>query len=260
MFASSSTSADPQHQAGPTFTNERAYLADRVVRDIAPSLSGRPQDQEMAEKMAWRMVRSYAPTSEAQVLGAARAISLSLVQLDLLRESTNRDLTPAMKLRFINAAVSVGREVRGTEQALERRQRSDEFKPAKDVTPESEPVENEAELLAAVQAMAEEQFRLSMRQNLEEAAREVARYESDPEEDVPAPEPDESAAEPAPAAGSAPHPQAVGWDGRGSLLAYMQRMQAAAQENAASEEATNPVVRKAGAGSVPDVRKAAGPG
>ena len=160
-------STEPQRQtrrnADPTFEDEAIYLLNRIAEDIAPHLAERPQDRLMALQMAWRTVKSYAPGSEAEVLAAGRIVSMSFVQMDLLRETTKRDLTPAMKLRLVRGAVSLNREICQNERLLDRRQRVEERRPARELSPEPARVSRGSGNEAATQALAEqamEEFRL----------------------------------------------------------------------------------------------------
>src|ERR1700722_11506619 len=50
----------------PTFKDEKLYLVARIADDSAPNLADRAEDRDMACQMAWRIVRSYAPTTEAE--------------------------------------------------------------------------------------------------------------------------------------------------------------------------------------------------
>src|SRR4051812_49406249 len=71
--------------AEPTFPTDNAYLLIRIAGDLAPNLADKPQDQAAALRMAWQMVKAYHPGNEADVTTAARIVSLSMTQLDLLR-------------------------------------------------------------------------------------------------------------------------------------------------------------------------------
>ncbi|MBS0641946.1 MAG: hypothetical protein JSS43_18940 [Proteobacteria bacterium] len=125
--------------AEPTFTTEKPYLLARIAGDLAPTLADKPADRTHALQMAWRIVRSYQPATEAEVLGAARIASLSMMQLDLTREATQQaDLTPTMKLKFARTVVALNSAVSQTERSLDRRQRVEERRPL-----DQQPVEPE---------------------------------------------------------------------------------------------------------------------
>src|ERR1700733_13812352 len=96
---------DADSVPAPAFNDEKLYLVARIADDIAPTLADRAEDRDMACRMAWRIVRSYAPTAEGEVLSAASIVSLSLTQLDLLRASASSDLTATLKLKLIGTAV-----------------------------------------------------------------------------------------------------------------------------------------------------------
>ena len=155
-------SADPQQKPGrhsePTYPDQDMYLLTRIAEDIAPYLAERPQDRINAMQMAWRMVKSYAPASEAEVLNAGRIVSMSLVQLDLLRETTKRDLTPALKLQYVRAAVALNREISQTERLLERRQRGQERQPARQFSPAPDRVSRASDNGAVAQMIAEQEM------------------------------------------------------------------------------------------------------
>ena len=112
--------ADSVHT--PAFNDEKLYLVARITDDIAPNLADRAEDRGMACQMAWRMVRSYAPTSEGEVLSAARIVSLPLTQLDLLRAAASSDLTATLKLKLLGTAVALNRSITQAERALSRSQ------------------------------------------------------------------------------------------------------------------------------------------
>jgi hypothetical protein len=113
-----------------TFDDEKLYLVARIAEDLAPNLATRPQDHGMACQMAWRLVRSYAPSCEAEVLCAARIASLSLTQLEMLRASASPDLTAALKLKLVSTAVALNRSITQAERALARSQRSEDVRRA----------------------------------------------------------------------------------------------------------------------------------
>src|SRR5579871_6093793 len=119
--------ADSVH--APAFNDEKLYLVARIAEDIAPNLADRAEDRGMACQMAWRIVRSYAPTSEGEVLSAARIVNLSLTQLDLLRAAASSDLTATLKLRLLGTAVALNRSITQAERALSRAQRTEEVRP-----------------------------------------------------------------------------------------------------------------------------------
>jgi len=114
----------------PTFDDEKLYLVARIAEDLAPNLATRPQDHGMACQMAWRLVRSYDPSCEAEVLCAARIANLSLTQLEMLRASANPDLTATLKLKLVGTAVALNRCITQAERALARSQRSDDVRRA----------------------------------------------------------------------------------------------------------------------------------
>ncbi len=118
--------ADSVHT--PAFNDEKLYLVARIADDIAPTLADRAEDRDMACRMAWRIVRSYAPTSEGEVLSAARIVSLSLTQLDLLRAAASSDLTATLKLKLLGTAVALNRSITQAERALSRSQRGEEVR------------------------------------------------------------------------------------------------------------------------------------
>jgi len=123
-----------------SFNDEKLYLVARIADDIAPTLADRAEDRDMACRMAWRMVRSYDPATEGEVLSAARIVSLSLTQLDLLRAGASSDLTATVKLRLIGTAVALNRSITQAERALARSQRTGEVRrPKLPIPDEKEP-------------------------------------------------------------------------------------------------------------------------
>lgn len=122
------TAPDADSVHTPTFNDKKLYLVTRIAEDLAPNLADCPNDRGMACQMAWRLVRSYKPTSEDEVLNAARIASLSLTQLEVLRAAAGANLTAALKLKLIGSAVALNRSITQAERALARSQRSEEVR------------------------------------------------------------------------------------------------------------------------------------
>ena len=250
--------------AEPTFPDERSFLLVRIAGDLAPHLADKPQDRSLAMNMAWRMVKAYHPCSEAEVTGAARIVSLSMTQLDLLRDATQADLTPAMRLRFVQVAVNVNRAIGQNERALERQQRAEERRAVTRQALAPERVNrstNEDALREAMMddAMEECSLMRAVHQQGVEAARSAEAADAAPPTQAAEPaqaDPADPAATEAPLAPQ-PDPAAmVAAFARQATHSYAQRHQAPRAEAATPSHGPRP----AGAGSSAATARAAGPG
>jgi hypothetical protein len=142
----------------PSFDDEKVYLVNRIAGDIAPHLALKPEDQTNARIMGWNLVAAYSPQTEAEALHAGRIVCLSFAELGLLRDASAPNIAPALKLKYVAAAVSLNRTISESERVLERHKRAwkeearpvDRLKP----TPRDPEVDAQIEALTA-QAMAD---------------------------------------------------------------------------------------------------------
>jgi hypothetical protein len=249
--------------AEPTYPNDNAYLMMRIAGDLAPNLSDKPQDHAPALRMAWKMVQAYHPGDESEATAATRIVALSMTQLDLLRECTKPDLTPAMKLRTINAAVRINREINQTDRALQRRQLAEERRPIAQQPVEPERSNRSSNKPAVDEAMIAEALREAARMDAhrrQQAAATSAQAEPvrpEPPLSKPVAHPAEPAAPPAGQAATSPHAAEA-------ARAFFRRTEDAHANHhaalAAAAAARGQGLRTPGAGSPPPSAKAAAPG
>ena len=142
----------------PSFDDEKIYLVNRIARDIAPHLASKPEDQTNARIMGWNLVAAYSPQTEAEALHAGRVVCLSFAELGLLRDARAPGLAPALKLKYVAAAVSLNRTICESERLLERHKRAwkEEARPVERLKPMPRDPEVDAQIEAlTAQAMAD---------------------------------------------------------------------------------------------------------
>ncbi|MFO1025245.1 MAG: hypothetical protein U1E70_08695 [Acetobacteraceae bacterium] len=259
--------------AQPTFTDEKTYLIARVAGDLAPTLADKPQDRNAAMQMAWRMVKAYHPSSEAEVIAGARIASMSMLQLDLGRDATQPELTLAMKLQCSRAVVSLSRAIAEAEDGLARRQLAEErrWRAQPPVEPErTNPTSSQEAVDDATVEQMMEQIDI-LRATVQQYYPTDAIPPPDPDPAVPASPAADPDAPPSPVADPVeppaprtappkpPYPTGAAPFARAVAAAHAQH-HAALRAAAAAPQTARPAGRQAGAGSPPPGSLAAGPG
>lgn len=98
----------------------------RIIGDLAPKFLNDPTQVPLARGMALHAVMSYLPEEDADWFSAADVVSFSLASLDLLKDATVLEMSPAMKLRFVGRAIQASRMARDAETMLQKRRKERE--------------------------------------------------------------------------------------------------------------------------------------
>jgi hypothetical protein len=105
-----------------TWDEDKAYLVMRMAEDIGSHFQFGPGDRTVSRVVTWKVIASYAPACEAEVLDAARVVSLSLFELDLMREAARPGTDLETKLRIAASVVSLDKAACQSAGVLARRQ------------------------------------------------------------------------------------------------------------------------------------------
>jgi hypothetical protein len=121
-----------------------SLFMQHIIRVLLPYFSLCTRDLDAAAADIVETLESYGVRTRAEFIKATQIIAISMVTLETLAESTSKDLSPSLRVRYRGCANSLTRSTITCEKALERRLAGDA--PAK---PANEPAMDSQEPAAA---------------------------------------------------------------------------------------------------------------
>jgi hypothetical protein len=123
LFAPPPPGTDPEQHALAIRQKCRGVIYRRIVSDLGPKFLIDPAQQELARCTALHAVYSFMPECDADWFNAADIISFSLTSLDLLKDASTVEMSPALKLRYVGQAIQASKMARQAETALQKRRK-----------------------------------------------------------------------------------------------------------------------------------------
>ncbi|MFL5252258.1 MAG: hypothetical protein ACJ8AI_05100 [Rhodopila sp.] len=121
------------------FGEEEAIFVRRLAASLGGRHAGNTQEMGAAQSVVIRSIFSYAPESQDELLHAARLVSLSMTQLDLLSEAADPAATAPAKAKLATEAMRLERTILQSQKCLRQRQmeRKAEQEAAQQAVPKS---------------------------------------------------------------------------------------------------------------------------
>jgi hypothetical protein len=123
LFAPPPPGTDLEEHALAIRQKCRDVIYRRIVSDLGLKFLKNPDQQELARCTALHAVYSFMPECDADWFNAADIISFSLTSLDLLKDASTVEMSPALKLRYVGQAIQASKMARQAETALQKRRK-----------------------------------------------------------------------------------------------------------------------------------------